>query len=108
MINAKTELEQFLKGKAKIKCAEITMGHPDDYYDDEEPCQKFTLKVNHTNEELKLFLKSLSFKYNNGFGGQELYGTIWLKDGTWCTRDEYDGSEWWKHNRLPEIPSNLL
>ena len=45
----------------------------------------------------------MNFEYDNGFGGQELYGTIWLKDGTWCTRGEYDGSEWWEHHERPDI-----
>lgn len=105
MTNAKKELERLLEGKAKVKCAEITKGYQ---YDDEEPCPKFTLKVNHTDDEFQSFLKSLNFDYDSGYGGQELFGTVWLEDGTWCTRGEYDGSEWWEHNQLPEIPSELL
>lgn len=105
MTNAKKELEQLLEGKAKVKCAQITKGY---YYGDEEPCLKFILKVNHTEDDFQSFLKSLNFDYNSGYGGQELFGTIWLEDGTWCTRGEYDGSEWWEHNQLPKIPSELL
>ena len=105
MTNAKKELEQFLKGKAKVKCASITLG---EQYDDEEPCPKFELKVNHTEKEFQSFLNSLNFNYDSGYGGQELFGTIWLEDGTWCTRGEYDGSEWWEYNQLPKIPSELL
>lgn len=103
--NAKEELERLLKGKAKVKCATITRGYQ---YDDEENYLKAELKVNHTEEEFQSFLNSLNFDYYAGFGGQELFGTVWLEDGTWCTRDEYDGSEWWTHNQLPEIPSELL
>ena len=105
MTNAKKELEQFLQGKAKVKCASITKGYQYDY---EDPCPKFELKVNHTEEDFQSFLKSLNFDYDSGYGGQELFGTVWLEDGTWCTRGEYDGSEWWEHNQLPEIPSELL
>jgi hypothetical protein len=105
MTNAKKELEQLLQGKAKVKCASITKGCQYDY---EDPCPKFELKVNHTEEDFQSFLKSLNFDYNSGYGGQELFGTVWLEDGTWCTRGEYDGSEWWEHNQLPEIPSELL
>jgi hypothetical protein len=106
MTNAKKELERLLEGKAKIKCAIITQNALD--FEDEESCPKFELKVNHTEEEFKSFLESLNFDYNSSYGGQELFGAVWLEDGTWCTRGEYDGSEWWKHNQLPEIPSELL
>jgi hypothetical protein len=105
MTNAKKELERLLEGKAKVKCAEITKSYQ---CNNEEPCQKFTLKVNHTDDEFQSFLKSLNFDYDSGYGRQELFGTVWLEDGTWCTRGEYDGSEWWEHNKLPEIPTELL
>jgi 8-oxo-dGTP pyrophosphatase MutT (NUDIX family) len=48
-------------------------------------------------------LKVLDFEYDAGFGGRVLYGTIWRTDGTWHERDEYDGSEWWRHVTRPEI-----
>jgi hypothetical protein len=50
----------------------------------------------------------LDFEYDNGYGGQELYGTVWLVDETWLSRGEYDGSEWWEHNVLPVIPANCM
>ena len=105
MSNAKKELEKILEGKAKVKCAEITKGYQ---YDDDEPCPKYVLKLNHSEQELNDFLKSLDFEYDSGYGGQELYGTVWLEDGTWLSRGEYDGSEWWKHNVLPDIPAECL
>jgi hypothetical protein len=49
----------------------------------------------------------LDFNYDNGYGGQELYGTIWYVDGTWSERGEYDGSEWWDYREVPEVPSYL-
>ena len=105
MKNAKKELEKFLERKSKVKCAVITKCYQ---YDDEETCQKFELKVNHTEEEFKSFLESLNFNYDSGYGMQELFGIVWLEDLSWCTRGEYDGSEWWEHNQLPAIPSELL
>jgi len=51
---------------------------------------------------LNKILPLLDFDYNDGFGGQELYGYIWYKDGTWSDRGEYDGSEWWQHQTRPE------
>lgn len=69
--------------------------------------RKVILTTGHTKEEYNQFLKDIDFDYDSGYGGQELYGTIWLCDGTWFSRGEYDGSEWWVYNRCPEIPSNL-
>lgn len=105
MRNAKEELLQLLEGKAKVKCATIING---DEWDWDEDKKDILLKVGYSENEWTEFLESLNFSYAPGYGGQKLFGTVWLEDGTWCTRCEYDGSEWWKHNQLPEIPSKLL
>ena len=61
-----------------------------------------TLRSNRTREEELEFLEGLaSIEYDNGYGGQELFGTIVYKDGTWLERGEYDGSEWWEYRKLP-------
>lgn len=99
--NAKEELLREVKDIAEIKCAILT-GDPYDTNPKES-----TLKVGHTQTDLENFLESIDFTYYSGFGGQRLFGTVWLKDGTWLSRGEYDGSEWWEHNRLPEIPTKL-
>ena len=65
------------------------------------------LQVNFLNSELEEFLKLIDFDYNAGFGCQQVYGTIWYKDGTWSERSEYDGSEWWEHRKAPKIPKGL-
>lgn len=49
-------------------------------------------------------LPKLDFEYDNGYGGQELFGTIWYSDGTWSDRGEYNGSEWWAYRRCPPLP----
>lgn len=101
MINAKQELLKAIKGKSKLKCASIIVGR--------YTVQKtIKLRVGYSQTEYNDFLKMLDFKYNDGFGGQELYGTLWHEDGTWQERGEYDGSEWWSHKQLPEIPADLL
>lgn len=105
MMNAKEELLRALKGKFPVKCASITKG--DDYWDDEDKLF-IDLKLNYSDEEFKTFLKNLDFDYDNGFGGQILFGTVWFKDNTWLSREEYDGSEWWMHNKLPTIPVRCL
>lgn len=106
MQNAKTELLSIIsRNNLVIKCAEIAQGC---LYDDEEKVPEYLLKVGYSPEEYELFLNSLNFEYDSGFGGQELFGIVWLTDGTWLSRHEYDGAEYWKHNELPTIPEQLL
>lgn len=97
-MNAKQELLQRVKDR-DIKCAVIKY----DKYDDEDAV-RFILKVNHDDQEFQSFLNSLDFEYDHGYGIQHLFGTVWLKDGTWLQRGEYDGSEWWDHRIYPTIP----
>jgi len=104
MENARTELLEALENKAELKCAKITFGY---YYTSEER-PTYRLKVGYSKDELEAFLDSLNFEYYSGYGGQELFGTLWLKDETWLSRGEYDGSEWWEHNSLPEIPTDII
>jgi hypothetical protein len=95
-------------GDVKVHCATITYS-PNGLWDEEtEPQSKHVfLKVGYTTEEYNAFLNQLDFDYDTGYGGQELYGTVWMLDDTWLTRGEYDGSEWWDFNSLPEIPKEL-
>jgi hypothetical protein len=102
--NAKEELLKILEGEAKIKCATIQLG--DEYLDDADK-RKIQLKLNYSEEGYNQFLIDIDLNYDSGFGGQELFGTVWLEDNTWLSRGEYDGSEWWVHNKLPEIPKYL-
>lgn len=66
-----------------------------------------SLKVGHTQEEFDAFMDALDFEYDNGYGTQELHGLVWLSNGTWLSRYEYDGSECWVLNSLPKIPEEL-
>ena len=100
-MNAKTELLTLLNNcRRTIKCANISI----DYY---TLAPTASLKVNYTTEEYDEFLNKLDLDYNNGYGGQILYGTIWFTDNTWAERGEYDGSEWWDFKELPKIPTEL-
>ena len=103
MINARKELEEILQAKAVVKCALISNGRS---WDDEQ--KNIVLKVNHNDFDYENFLNELDFDYDDGWGGQELYGTVWLSDNTWLERGEYDGSEWWEHNILPPVPIECL
>jgi len=107
-MNAKQELLSLLEKTAPIKCAQIKYYPLNDAYrlNDDLP-SFYNLKVNHTEKELNKFLDSLDFNYDSGYGWQQLFGTIWFTDGSWAERGEYDGSEWWEHRSLPDIPQNL-
>ena len=93
-MNAKNELKEALKGKAKLKCAILKYGN-----------LTFKLNIGYNAMVLDTFFKSIDFDYD---GCHELFGTIWLIDGSWLNRVEYDGGECWGHYYLPDIPNELL
>ena len=101
MINAKDELISAIKDCGVI-AATVTRG---DWYQPEK--KHFLLKEHYSKADWNDFWEKLNFEYDNGDGGQELFGTVWLADGTWLERGEYDGSEWWEHRALPKIPDKL-
>lgn len=101
MTNAKEEFLEHTNGK-QILCAKIATGE-----DDWKDVNTFLLKQNYTEYDYQHFLMQIDYTYDNGYGGQELFGIIWYTDGTWSSRGEYDGAEWWEHNKCPEIPSEM-
>ena len=52
--------------------------------------------------------------YDAGYGGQEVACDLvmLLRDGSWFSRGEYDGSEWWEHHArvavIPEISDERI
>ena len=59
----------------------------------------------HTDKEFDQWLSKMNeINYYSGYGGQQLFGTIWLRNGLWMTRGEYDGSEWWELHKKPPLP----
>lgn len=100
-MNAKSEFLKHTSGRA-LKCATFYLAHR---YD--EAAITFLLPVCFSEAQLKKFLRALNFEYDSGYGGQVLFGTIWYQDGTWSTRGEYDGAEWWELHEIPPIPDEL-
>jgi hypothetical protein len=98
MTNTKEEIMDIVDD---IQCALIT------YQRNYDSSDTFILKEGYNQFDLDIFLKNLDFEYDAGFGHQYIYGTIWLKDGTWMDRGEYDGSEWWNLQSRPEVPEIL-
>lgn len=108
-MNARQEFLNICEDKVVV-CASITHEYwSGDFYapDSILKLDHIKLKCDYTGEEYKKFLDSLDFEYDNGFGTKHIHGMVWFDDGTWATRDEYDGSEWWEVHEMPEIPDNL-
>ena len=102
--NARKEFIEHI-GNREVLCAKIATGEYNDY--DDQEFKTFLLKKDYTELDYLNFLSQINYIYDSSYGGQELFGTIWYKDGTWSIRGEYDGSEWWEHVSKPEIPKEL-
>ncbi len=104
-MNAQIEFNSFIVGKPDVICAYVhDIGW---YYDDEAQPARIELPLGYTDEQYAEFMRKLDFNYDDGYGSQQLDGVIWFKDGSWGDRGEYDGSEWWQHQRRPNVPSYL-
>ena len=110
-MNAKQEFLQHIQRIQKrfdqfgVLCAQIKFG--DDWSTYEGRKEYYTLTTGYTQEEWQQFLSDIDKNYNSVYGLQNLFGTIWYNDGTWSSRGEYDGSEWWQYNQAPAIPEHL-
>jgi hypothetical protein len=108
-MNCKKEFIEHVEYRP-VKCAEIVK---DGRYSglqnatDSMTYSYYRLSINYTFKEYEMFLELLDFEYDDGFGGQEIYGHIWYEDGTWSERRDYDGSEWWEYMSVPDIPEEL-
>ena len=106
MINAKQEFldhinEHYVGGRT-VRCAKISIHNA-------KNSVYSILPVGYTPEDWEVFLEEINLDYNDGYGGQTLYGTIWYTDGvTWSQRGEYDGSEWWEFQEVPEIGPEMM
>lgn len=99
VINAKKELLDIITSRnLTILKIEITYTHIN--WDDNT-----TITKNITT------LDDLNFDYDAGYGSQELFGVVYCKNSNnrpvWLTREEYDGSEWWDINTIPEFYNNI-
>ena len=101
--NAQKEFQIFVKDKAPVICAYVMSI---DYCEDGPPTP-ICLLLGFTEDEYLQFLAKLNFGYDSGYGSQNLDGIIWFRDGSWATRGEYDGSEWWDYHKRPDVPTYL-
>lgn len=115
-MNAKKELLDKIRqisclgDGTKIICATISI----DIYNrldealNEEELKPYILKQGYNNDDYMTFINSLDFEYDNGYGSQELFGTVWFTNSIWMDRYEYDGSEYWDIHKYPDILMNCL
>ena len=57
--------------------------------------------------DLSTFIKAAKqTDYDSGYGAQEVAPDLIIafNDGSWLSRGEYDGSEWWRYNYYPQKP----
>ena len=97
--NARREFESEVE-EFEVRCAWVCF---DEIYSFNEE-NRIYLREGYIPEEYEEFLQKIDREYDAGYGTQHLTGIIWLKDGNWIVREEYDGSELWSHKSLPEIP----
>jgi hypothetical protein len=112
MKNGKQELLDI--GIDNILCAEIKVFNEYAYEitDGEvECCDTYEIKIGQTNIDSILNRIDVDYEPMGCAGEEFINGTIWMKDGTWYTREfrnDYFGRyEYWILNKLPEIPNNL-
>jgi len=106
MTNAKAEIVKLLTNAniplSGIQAASIT------YQKDIKPESEYNWTIlypGHTDKEFEQWLSKMNeINYYQGYGAQQLFGTIWLRNGLWMTRGEYDGSEWWDLHKRPLMP----
>lgn len=93
MANARKEFETKTEGHT-VLCAWIQIDSNDVDVD-------AILRKRYSKSEYDEFLKEIDVEYDPEWGLQELDGEIWLDDGQWFNRYEYDGREHWTRHILP-------
>ena len=74
----------------------------DDFTEDEEVLS-YTLYEDHKSKKFDEFCEFMDREYDNE-GEQALFGTIWLSDGTWLTRQDGERGAYWMHHKRPNPP----
>jgi len=95
----KNAKDEFLGVISKYKIIGAQINYSDNMGSDYD----IKLKPLFSQDEYDNFLMSLDHEYDDGFGGQNLFGVIFCEDGVWMQRGEYDGSEWWDIYQYPDM-----
>ena len=100
-INIKQELLEHVGDISRVKAVQLKLIRRTAHI---KAVQLYHLPEGYNAYQLQSFLNDIDREYDDGYGWQELFGFIWWKDGTWSSRHEYDGSESWVHNEVPNYP----
>lgn len=103
MKNLLNETKKAINGRS-IKWAKLVIDGFALTNDFDAEGETIVLKSGYGVADIAEFYDELDFDYDNGFGTQVVDGTIVFTDGTWLTRGEYDGSEWWENHVCPQEP----
>jgi hypothetical protein len=103
MTNAQAEFVRHIEDKASVIAADIRVEYLHSFVSTD--ITRIFLRLDFTEWQFAEFLRQLNFEYDSGYGTQHVHGFIWYSDGTWSSRHEYDGSEYWQHNTVPLIPN---
>jgi len=57
---------------------------------------------------IKKFLEKSDFEYDAGYGSSQIATDliVYFYDGSYLSRGEYDGSEWWEYNKKLDYTDN--
>lgn len=102
--NAQAEFLTAIGDQTQVRAAYFSWG---DNWDDNETKDEFFLVPGYNPAQWEAALNYLNRMYDSGFGGQQLFGTIWGIHQDWWERGEYDGSEWWCYMHYPRLEDNF-
>lgn len=102
-MNALVELKKVLKENDlsfnDINCANISICTYDNFVNHNGI---MSLLFDSEKDSIEILISFLDkIEYDDGFGGQELFGRILTNKNSWLERGEYDGSEWWDYRTIP-------
>jgi hypothetical protein len=93
-MNLLNETREILTSNGKNESDVVWVGVGDRYH--KRPAMAFSWQE---------FAALSGFEYDDGFGGNEIAGSLKVVgDNWWLERGEYDGSEWWEFKTLPTMP----
>ena len=67
--------------------------------DEYSECTEIISSINGLNKDA--INRLLCINYDDGYGGQELFGYVVFKNNSWLERYEYDGAESWHFKQCP-------
>lgn len=103
-MNAKLELVRELEGAGKVPSDVLAFVF---IYGRGWRCSNEKNELKAEGRLLQHHLDWLDFDYDDGYGGQELFGLVLFDDGSWLERYEYDGSECWSYKYSPTVQDVL-